>query len=447
MQGAIRPYLTAGVALVGASVIAVSPVAPPVPDIKVAAAPSVSSAMQLASATNPLVALGDLFGNTGNSLNGLVQQVVADPAPILAQLVINQGHALQYFVDLAQEIGGFIPEIAQLIQQAAQTIVTQLGEGDITGAGQTLSQTLIISALPLAALILPPLNFASNITQNIANVAAVVNGEFIFQVLLPAISPVVAAINGGADILQTAYDAVGTGDLVGAVGALVSAPIVMVDIVLNGFDSTAGLLTPHGPFGFGGGIIAALLSFRTSIADALKPISFPYTPPNVQYPSALAAATDVTLSTEVEEKAPEAVGASSGEAESGVTSLANTGGTDESGVAGAEEQEGEAPEAEAPEEEAPEEMAPEEEAPVDDSDVDGSEEDADEDENAGSGQIRESLVAVPGQTGLGTGGDDGGESETANTPANTAGGSGDDGGSENDGDAGGSESGGSGGDE
>ncbi|BBY82411.1 hypothetical protein H7I53_13060 [Mycolicibacterium pulveris] len=442
MQGAIRPYLTAGVALVGASVIAVSPVAPPVPDIKVGATPSVSSAMQLASATNPLAALGDLFGNTGNSLNGLVQQVAADPAPILAQLVINQGHALQYFVDLAQEVGGLLPDIAQLIQQAAQTIVTQLGEGDITGAGQTLSQTLVFSALPLAALLVPPLNFASNITQNIANVAAAVNGEFIFQVLLPVIYPVMGSINGGADILQTAYDAVRAGDLVGAVGALVSAPIVMTDTILNGFGDFAGLLTPHNAFGFNGGIVASLLGFRTSIADALKPISFPYTPPDVQYPSALAAATDVTLSTEVEEKAPEAVGASSGEAESGVTSLANTGGTDESGVAGAEEQEGEAPEAEAPEEE-----APEEEAPVDDSDVDGSEEDADEDENAGSGQIRESLVAVPGQTGLGTGGDDGGESETANTPANTAGGSGDDGGSENDGDAGGSESGGSGGDE
>jgi hypothetical protein len=35
MHAAVRPYATAGVALVGASVIAVSPIVPPLPDVHV----------------------------------------------------------------------------------------------------------------------------------------------------------------------------------------------------------------------------------------------------------------------------------------------------------------------------------------------------------------------------------------------------------------------------
>ena len=48
MTAAVRPFVTAGVALVGASVIAVTPIAPPPPDIRVA-----NPAMRLTAAEVP----------------------------------------------------------------------------------------------------------------------------------------------------------------------------------------------------------------------------------------------------------------------------------------------------------------------------------------------------------------------------------------------------------
>lgn len=97
MQGALRPYVTAGVALVGASVIAASPVAPPVPDMKVSATPSVSAAMQLTATSNPLIAFSQLFGNTVTNATGLFEQFLATPAPILSQVLVNQGRTPSWF--------------------------------------------------------------------------------------------------------------------------------------------------------------------------------------------------------------------------------------------------------------------------------------------------------------------------------------------------------------
>ncbi len=51
MHAAIRPYATGGIALVGASVIAVSPIAPPLPDIHLPNPAHVVASVELAAAT------------------------------------------------------------------------------------------------------------------------------------------------------------------------------------------------------------------------------------------------------------------------------------------------------------------------------------------------------------------------------------------------------------
>ena len=50
MHAAIRPYATGGIALVGASVIAVSPIAPPLPDIHLPNPAHVAASVELAAA-------------------------------------------------------------------------------------------------------------------------------------------------------------------------------------------------------------------------------------------------------------------------------------------------------------------------------------------------------------------------------------------------------------
>ncbi|HYB35763.1 MAG TPA: hypothetical protein VEF72_08300, partial [Mycobacterium sp.] len=64
MQLALRPVISAGVALTAASMIAVTPVAPPLPDIQV-------PAVQLTAAT-------DLLGDVPGILGGLESAVAAD---------------------------------------------------------------------------------------------------------------------------------------------------------------------------------------------------------------------------------------------------------------------------------------------------------------------------------------------------------------------------------
>ncbi|MGE2723213.1 hypothetical protein [Mycolicibacterium pulveris] len=441
MQRAVRPYMTAGVALVGASVIAVSPVAPPVPDIKVAAAPAVSSAMQLASATNPLIAFSELFSNTLTNASGLFEQFAASPAPILQQVLINQGANLALIANTAEQLAVLFPDLVEQIGANLREMATQLAAGDFVGAGQTLNETLIFAGLPLLGLIGPPLTILQNTTQNIANVFAELPNQVFPLLSAIVLSPVQSIINGTADIAQTVFDAVTAGDFLTAAGAVISAPIVMADVVLNGFGGAAGLLTPQLNF-FTSGPIGALLGLRDAIADALDPIVVP------AMANAANQAPDVeaevyTLDVDAGAKTAEVVGASSVTDDDGNSSLAATEDPEGSGAAGALGEEDEGEEGPAEEQEA------EEEAPVDAEDDDDTEpaEGTDEaEEESGAGEVRDSLVATPGETGLSTGGD-AGDGSDASDDGPTAGDAGD---SDNDGDAGGDAGGsesGSGGDE
>jgi hypothetical protein len=454
MQGALRPYVTAGVALVGASVIAASPVAPPVPDIKVSATPSVSAAMQLTATSNPLIAFSQLFGNTVTNATGLFEQFLATPAPILSQVLVNQGANAELVLATAQQIGVLLPDLVEQIGNDLRQVGAQLADGDIVGAGQTLNQMLIIAGLPLLGLIGPPLSILQNTTQNIANIFAELPNQVFPLLSALVLSPVNSIINGGADIGQTILDAVRAGDFITAAGALISAPIVMTDVILNGFNGVPGLLTPQlNPFT--AGPIGALLGLRNVIADTLQPIAVPSGAGLAANQAPEPAANVLTLKLDTSAKSAEVVGASSVEVEDdGTSSVAATGGADGSGAAAALAEEAEADEQQAEEREVEETAtldgsSEEDETGLEDVDQTG--------EKPGSGEVRESLTATPGQTGLSTGsatgeGTEASEQDQAGGAADTTSGDndGDDGGDDG-GDAsnadGGSESGGSGGDE
>lgn len=455
MQGAVRPYVTAGVALVGASVIAVSPVAPPVPDLKVAAMPSASTAMQLTSASNPLAALSDLFGNTLASGSGLLEQFLESPAPILNQVLVNQFANFDLVVATAQQIGILLPDLIQQVGMDLQKIASQLSDGNFVGAAQTLNSTLLIAGLPLLGLIGPPLAILQNTTQNIANVFAALP-ENVFPVIMSVIGPISSTINGVADIAQTVFDAARAGDFITAAGALVSAPIVMADVILNGFGGGVGLLTPQLNF-FSSGPIGMLLGLRNVIADALNPIAVPTAnaaanrAPDMQ-------ADVITVNLNGAAKTAGALEGASSELGDDTGSSGAVEGPEGSGVAAVSSEENDALGGSAAEEQEveSEEPAVNDDAPLDEDDESGLEDVDETGTKAGGGEVRESLVATPGQTGLsvGAGTGEGGEAPTEGNEA-SGGGNDDAGGSDDDGDAdgdagnagGGSGSGGSGGGE
>lgn len=83
MHAGVRPYLSAGIALVGAGVNAAAPVNPP-PQIH-------SGGVQLATAVeNPAEVFAPVFEFSQEVIAGLIAAELSDPAPILNQLLMNQ---------------------------------------------------------------------------------------------------------------------------------------------------------------------------------------------------------------------------------------------------------------------------------------------------------------------------------------------------------------------
>ena len=81
----LRPYATAGVALVGASVIAIAPVAPPLPDVYVA-----NPAVQLSAAVDPITPWLNVFNDSVINFAGLADAWLEAPSPVLQQVIANQ---------------------------------------------------------------------------------------------------------------------------------------------------------------------------------------------------------------------------------------------------------------------------------------------------------------------------------------------------------------------
>ncbi|MGV0835994.1 hypothetical protein [Mycolicibacterium thermoresistibile] len=277
MHARLRPYLTTGVALAGASVIAVAPsIAPLPPDITVQAAPAATAAaVDLAAVSNPLEALIQLFGNSAANTRGLFEAIAEAPAPILSQVLVNQFAHLQLIGATAEQIVTLLPQLVEAVQVGAGVFVEHIVNGEFIEAGDALSQLLLPLGLPLLGVIAPPLTILQNVTANIAAVPTAIIDN-LFTAILPVIGLATSAIGATFDTAQGISDAFGEGDLLTAAGIIFSSPMILADAVLNGFgEGGIGVLTPPaGPFNWGGPI-GALLELRNAIAGALNPVEVP----------------------------------------------------------------------------------------------------------------------------------------------------------------------------
>ena len=108
MQLALRPYATAGVALVGASVIAVSPVTVTPTAIEQVR----DDAVELSALVNPIDAFRPVFEAAWRICQDRwVRQIGANPTPILEQILANQINRIGNIgAGLAAQIG-MIPQL------------------------------------------------------------------------------------------------------------------------------------------------------------------------------------------------------------------------------------------------------------------------------------------------------------------------------------------------
>src|SRR5271166_5311867 len=264
MHTAVRPYATAGVALVGASVIAVAPMAPPLPDIHV---PHVSAAVELTQFVNPITTLVQVIQTSVMNATALGAIIAADPLPILTQIITNQiANAGAIATGVNSSVMSLVSNLMGLPAQL-QGVVADLMSGDIFDAVQSLLFEIPFGLLlgPLLDLTGPLLTVATQTTQNLANAVSVLSSS-VLLLGIGVLEPIFSVVNQIGTTGQSLFDAVTTGDFVSAASDLINFPILLIGAALNGTPDTGGqgILTPE-EFG----TIATLYSVLQSIAASL----------------------------------------------------------------------------------------------------------------------------------------------------------------------------------
>lgn len=268
MQSSLRPYLTAGVALVGASVIAVNPVAPAPEVLRTTHEVSLAA---ISNSTDPFVAYPEAVTNTFTNLALLGGALLEWPAPILQSFVEAQLSYGAASWDATLDTAGGLAAVTAALPVVFQTAVTQLIQEQVGPAILTL-------AAPAGALfeaVSPLVDLAGtvvgNVAQNIANVVKVLTNPAVLTALVTGLSaPVNSVIAAIANQTQLTIDAITSGDLVKAVGTVVSTPAVLADAFFNGFDPVNENLR-----GVINGTVVTFIVLRNAVADAIEPLPAP----------------------------------------------------------------------------------------------------------------------------------------------------------------------------
>jgi hypothetical protein len=351
MQVAVRPYLTSGVALVGASVIAVSPVVVTPPDIHLPAMPVSSAAVELTAVTNPITAWLDVLSSALGNATALGGEWLSDPAPLLRQFIENQlGYAETALTAGQGVINGFIqyinPANPSGLVATLQTAFGELTSGDIAGAVETTAQALIL--LPILNLGLPLLTsglleIPATIAQNVANVVATLTSvDTALPIVLGGLGTVLGPINAFGDSLQAVFDAATSLDPLAAVGALLSAPAVITGALINGYTNAEGTEFPglltFGDNPFNSGLLQSLLiNLPRALAAAITPAA-PITA-TTQETAAIAATTSVAATTVTLDVAPAADESGAADTEAAASDVAAGSDDDEADSAVAADEE------------------------------------------------------------------------------------------------------------
>jgi hypothetical protein len=277
----VRSYLTAGVAAVGASAIALSPVmvTPTLPEIQIPAVHAVTSDVALAAQAvpNPIERWGEVLQATALNIEDLIGLVVANPAPALAQVVRNAGGYAQQILEGWGMAAEYAIDGITSIPAALQATVASLASGQIEDA---LTEFLnpILSVGLSALLVLNPL---LTVSQQVVNHAAAVintfvNSDMLISVALVAGGLLLSPINALAHTAQQVVDGFRAGEFGDVVNAVLNIPADLVNSVLNGYGSinfmgipipAPGLLSVHE--GLSGGLFATLQKVREDVAVAL----------------------------------------------------------------------------------------------------------------------------------------------------------------------------------
>ncbi|AKK28046.1 hypothetical protein [Mycobacterium sp. EPa45] len=301
MYTAIRPYATAGVALLGAGAVAVTPIAPIIDPIHSAAQLFSHADVGLVALVDPISAYTNLVTHTVASLTGLANEVAADPLPILRAMLGNDLGNAQIFGAALDAAGAALSDQLKALPDELQTTLTQLRNGQVSAAIVGLFGTgtglLLGPALPLIGGVLPVIqNMVANYNDVIQNSLSIV----LTSVALAPIYPINATVSAFAALSQNVVDSISSHDFRSVVEDFVSAPAVLTDAFLNGFpggptafiDPAGGLLS-GASVGFGTveNLLQAAKAIATQLTRPGPPASFTFALPHLVPAAGAATAT------------------------------------------------------------------------------------------------------------------------------------------------------------
>jgi hypothetical protein len=272
MELSLRPYVSVGVAVAGAGLIAVVPLGAPALDIQTRAVQLASVedvAADIAGAATALTAdqefpvssLADVFTNTFANLENIGPELAQDPTPILSAIGANQLDYLSDFATAAERAGTNLVDALQSVPSVLSNASSDLASGDFYDAVTSIAQYL--NQTPLD--VLRPLDngffeIAQSIANNLDNVlaptafidpdapvseASPILGNFAapewFTELLhaPMFAPHAAEL-AFAGVGQDIVDALQNGDSSLAFSDLLNGPSTIVDAFLNGYNLDDG---------------------------------------------------------------------------------------------------------------------------------------------------------------------------------------------------------------
>lgn len=272
MLDALRPYVTAGIAIAGAGVIAVTPItAPssPVPQRSIEfssvqlTAAALPEAIPTLDAQTTVEAWQNLIIYTGAYLSDALVPTVTNPTPILNQLRANQFAYLNY---LAIGVTYGTANTLQILSNIPGTFATaaaQLRAGDPEAAILTLWSFVENSVQLVVTPFMASLQIPGAIAQNIANVAAAVP-TLALGLGLDTFETVSSTVRTAAASVQNIVDAASSGDPAAVANAIFAAPASIATALLVG-DLAEGGDTP----GLINGVFKNLVLARQTIAEAL----------------------------------------------------------------------------------------------------------------------------------------------------------------------------------
>jgi hypothetical protein len=282
----VRSYLTAGVAAVGASAIALTPlVTPTLPEVHIPSAHAVAADVALAAVPNPIERWGEVFEATKFNIEDLFAMVAAAPAPVAEQLIKNTLANVDVLVNGLSDSAQQIITALGTIPSALQNAVAALSAGDIEGAVTTLLDPLLGAGFGALLSLAPVFEISTEVVNRAAEVInTIFSAETVLRASIAIGGLLLSPINALAHTAQEIFNGFDGGDFTSAVYAVLNIPADLVNAFINGYgDITVdlgfgplaipapGLLTgPSGPFGdLPAGLVAQLQYMRERISWAL----------------------------------------------------------------------------------------------------------------------------------------------------------------------------------